>query len=471
MKDQFLSSILKHLSIDPNISDDIFSEFPGELVLDALETINKKDIYVHPLVMNVLQKLAGTVQDTQELRWTHVERKTLGDIREDEMKEQLTAVFKEDAISSDYRDTLANLVTAAQVPESGESVEHMSDAISKDNVEGKMVDVIIEILGKDIPDEEFSRLIGKLGDMSVFFLETGQFNILAKTYDILESYAKSENETRKAVSNETVQSFSEKSFMEEVINGFDLWGKEKYEDIATLIRRTGPVFIPPLLDRLSKEQDTQKRTFLVELITTFGAAATSEAIKRVEDSDPYFIRKLIIVLRQSNDRNLIPAVQRFVKHHDPKVKIEALKTLLHFDAPGVSSIVGDSIIAGNDEISKTAIFLAGVYKVRDVKNLLLYILRKSLFWGANIEKKIACVRALGDIGDPSVMPELNKIYRIRNLFRRNALTKLKVSIIRSLAKYPDDEAAAFLETLSCLNGSKNSDLQKECRETLNKIMK
>lgn len=469
LREKILAPIIEHLSEHQDLANDILSEFPEELIRDVIEIISEKDMNVPSAVLTLLQKLADTGQGGAALEWARVEKETLGDLTEEEIKKVLPTVLKDGVTSSDYSKTLSNLIASAQTSEITKTVEETIKDIGIDNIEGKMTDVIFEILGGNIPNGEFSKLIRKLKEMSAFFLETGQFNILTKIYDTLSFYAKSDNEMHANVSKETIQFFSEKDFMEEAINGFNLWEKEKYEDISKLIRKIGTAFILLLLDMLSKEKDSLRKKILTELISTFGAAITSEVIASVKDSTPHFIRNLIIILRQSNNRDVIPIVLRFRKHPDPKVQIEALRTLLYFKAPDVSIMLGEAIASKNDEISYAALSLAGTYKVGTVIDLLLDILWRRIFWGTNLEKKEACVRALGKIGDPAALQGLSKVYKAKSFFKRRTLTKLKVSIIRSMEKYPIDEASAFLETLSASGRLKNNDLQKAYTELLDNI--
>jgi len=469
LKRQFLSGTLKYLSVKPDLANDILSEFPEDLIIDALKTIIEKDSYVPPSILSLLQKLTDIGQSEPVLGWARVERETLGDLSEDEIKQKLTDVFKEDTISSDYRDTLTGLIDVPQTPEATDSAEKVRDAVGKANIEEEEANVIFEILEKNITYEEFSKLIWKLRDMSGFFLSTGQFNTLAKIYDVFAFHTKSDNKMRAALANEAIQFFYEKDFMEEVINGFNLWGKEKYVDISMLIRKTGAGFIPLLLDTLSKEDDPLKRRLLVELLSTFGTAVTSEVTRRIKDSDTYLLRNFITILRHSKDKKAIPVVQRFIKHPDPKIQIEALRALLHLKAPDASAILKDAILSRNNEISYTAIFLAGVYKMTDVIELLVCLLRKRLFWGVDFEKKEACVKALCEIGDPKALPGLRKVYKSKSLFNRKALIKLKMSIIRSMEKYSFDDAVAFLEAQSASGTPKGDQLKKAIAETLDKI--
>ncbi len=471
LREQFLASVIQHVTEKPDSADDILPEFPEILLNDVIEIISDKEKKVPATVLTLLQKLIDTVQEDEDASgWAKIERDTLGDLTENEIKNILTSSSKESSTPRDYSDILTKLASSAKPSETGVADKEMQKAVDKLNIEEKMVNIIFELLHSTPSGEEFSKLTGKLGEMSIFFLEIGQFHMLTKIYNVLAGYIKSNNETFSKTSSEAIQFFSEQSFMDEVINSFTLWGEEKHEEIAILIKKIGSRFLPHLLDALSSEKDPQKKNIFVQIITTFGSASTSEAIKRVEDTDPYFIRRLITILRQSNNRNLIPAIQRFLKHSDTKVQIEALRALLHLKAPDISELVSVKISSKDHYTSNSAISLAGVYKVKNAKDLMLNIIRKNLFWGTNIKKREACAKSLGEIGDPAVLPELGKICKARGLLNRKALKRLKVSIVHSITGYPPEKAVEFLEAQSGSDGSKDNEIQKACAETLDKIM-
>jgi hypothetical protein len=124
-----------------------------------------------------------------------------------------------------------------------------------------------------------------------------------------------------------------------------------------------------------------------------------------------------------------------------------------------------AILSKDTEMSMPAISLTGIYKVSGVMDVLLQILGKRAISEADYVKKEACVKALGDLGDPRAMPELERLYRSRSLFTAGAVKRLKEAIIQSMDKYPPDSAKSFLEAAI----SRKDEMEKLCRDMLNRV--
>jgi HEAT repeat protein len=95
-----------------------------------------------------------------------------------------------------------------------------------------------------------------------------------------------------------------------------------------------------------------------------------------------------------------------------------------------------------------AIALAGTTRNRHVSQKLLEFLKQKGLGKTILPIKKASVHALGEIGDPSVLPTLQDILKSRAFFRRHAATNLKLEIIESLRKYPVGEASPILRGIA-----------------------
>ncbi len=65
-----------------------------------------------------------------------------------------------------------------------------------------------------------------------------------------------------------------------------------------------------------------------------------------------------------------------------------------------------------------------------------------------MELKKASIHTLAEIGDPSVLPVLQKLLRSFSLFSRQKLMLLKGEIITSLTGYPEDDVFPILQKLA-----------------------
>jgi HEAT repeat protein len=199
------------------------------------------------------------------------------------------------------------------------------------------------------------------------------------------------------------------------------------------------------LDRLASEEDRTLRYFYLDLLGELGTMVREPTIRRLKDNRWFLVRNLIILLKNLNDPTILPSLHALLDHPHPRVRLELMQTLIKFNDPIAERIILQEMDSPDTGRCLKAIALAGMTRNRLVSQKLLEFLKQRGLGKTILPIKKASIHALGEIGDPSVLPALQDILKARTFFRRHAASNLKLEIIKSLQKYPAGEASPILK--------------------------
>jgi HEAT repeat protein len=241
--------------------------------------------------------------------------------------------------------------------------------------------------------------------------------------------------------------------------------REKMEGVMRLAEALQRHLVEPLLDALAEEADTFTRSFLLSVLAGLREAVLPPAAKRLHDKRWFVVRNAIYLIRECGGAQYLQVIRPLTKHADRRVSIEALKTLVIFNAPGAFSSLRVFLESKDPEVREQAVKLAGSARMKEAVPYLLKLLEKRDFVGPEMEQKVSIIRALGDIGDPRAVDGLERLYSEKSLFFRKAMEVLRLEILRSLRNYPPESVRQLLE-----KGlrSEGDDMRKICEEILNR---
>jgi HEAT repeat protein len=422
----------------PNLSDDI--------IIDALEKNTKKELYIPPNILDILKRLkkesaSEDFDNADEL---------LGSFSKDELTEKFSVIFREDEVDRfvplDYQKMLHDVVVAETLSALELSqVQQLEDTLSAHSVNMHLTSVVVDIITKRGDGEAPPYLVRGLKGCCRYLNSIGDFHAVSDIYEIVARKTILPGDGKDVIPNGILEVFSDDDFIGDVLDAPAQWGKEKDFYIVELIKRVGSPFVEPLLDRLASEEDRTLRYFYLDLLGELGTMTREPAIRRLKDNRWFFVRNLIILLRNLNDPSVLPSLHGLLDHPHPRVRHELMQTLIKFNDPIAERIILQEMDSPDTGRCLKAIALAGMTRNRMVSQKLLEFLKQRGLGKTIFPIKKASVHALGEIGDPSVLPALRDILKTRTFFRRHAASNLKLEIIKSLQKYPAGEASPILK--------------------------
>jgi HEAT repeat protein len=279
----------------------------------------------------------------------------------------------------------------------------------------------------------------------MYLISIGDFHAVSNIYETVRKKTSISEDSNNLTPSSFLDVFSDDDFIGDVLDAPAQWGKEKDFYIVELIKRVGSPFVEPLLDRLASEEDRTLRYFYLDLLGELGTMVREPTIRRLKDNRWFLVRNLIILLKNLNDPTILPSLHALLDHPHPRVRLELMQTLIKFNDPIAERIILQEMDSPDTGRCLKAIALAGITRNRLVSQKLLEFLKQRGLGKTILPIKKASVHALGEIGDPSVLPALQDILKTRTLFRRHAASNLKLEIIKSLQKYPAGEASPILK--------------------------
>jgi hypothetical protein len=445
LRKTFVERFFSSFSNNPGALNQLIPNLSDDIIIEALEKNTKKELYIPPNILDILRRLQkeSTGEDSgeaDELQQT---------LSKDELTERFNVIFKEDEVHRfvplDYQKTLHDVVAAEalSVPELSQ-VHQLEDTLSAHSLNMHLTSVVVDIAVKRGGGETPPYLVRGLKGCCRYLISIGDFHGVSDIYETVTGKTSLPEGGKDVTPNGILEVFSDDDFIGNVLDAPAQWGKEKDFYIVELIKRVGRPFVEPLLDRLALEEDRSLRYFYLDLLGELGAVVREPAIARLKDNRWFLVRNLIILLRNLNDPSVLPSLHSLLDHPHPRVRHELMQTLIKFNDPVAERIILQEMDSPDTSRCLKAIALAGMTRNRLVSQKLLDFLKQRGLGKTILPIKKASVHALGEIGDPSVLPTLQDILKSRTFFRRHAATNLKLEIIESLRKYPAGEASPIL---------------------------
>ncbi len=422
-------------------TEQILTNLTEKAVLETLEDIKHERLNVSPVIFGLLQRLgqnAGASQNIPE------------EISEEEaLTRKMKTIFREHAseefVPDDYQKKINHIIASDRIPRLNmEEVTDLLHTIENHSIESSIGHILMNLVreGAETPEQR-DLLLQNLSDMFGYFLQTGDYGQLHTIIDQL-----TDGTVPIDIQNRLQDEYGRREFLEEILDGLAIWGKPRYGDIRSLIRKIGGQFVEAILDRLSEENNMSLRRFYMDCLIEMGPATRVPISNRLSDNRWYFIRNLLIILTAQNDPSVVPLIRPLLRKQDPRLHQEVLKTLLHFGDPQTEKLILGDLESKNAEKQAAAILLAERCSSLPIVSKLTTLITVGGFSQIECERKSAVIHALGEIGRGEAMPSLVNVLHSRSLLHSRQLNKLKADIIRSLPKYPSKISLHVLERIA-----------------------
>ncbi len=464
LRRQFLNSTFRSLGDRRETAEEVIRRLPDEVVLDALADVNARRSAVPPVVLDLLGKLARHGTGTGTGRTPDRQAPAPGDV-----ENKLQVIFREEESESFVPEGYQELLREIVVSESLSSRELDEIGLLKDTLSGHCVEtqvssVILELL-RGVPDpEQIEALKRNLLDLCGYFLEIGDFPSLVAMHRRL--VAEHGDVSGDGLRQEVLSAFAESEFLETVLDDLGMRGKPKYEEIAALIREVGGPFIEPMMNRLAAEASMSLRRYYMARLEELGHLARDAAILRLRDQRWYFVRNLVISLRNLNDPSVVEPIRELSEHPKPQVRLEVMRALLHYNDAEANRILLKDLASAERERQLNAIQLAERSRSPEVFQKLLDLLTQRGFTGPALERKKMVIRTLAEIGSPQALPALGEIFNARPMLNQKNHQLLKMEVLRFLDRYPAESVTWVLERLAA---SSDQTVARVAGQTLGRL--
>jgi hypothetical protein len=368
----------------------------------------------------------------------------------------------EEYVTSDY-DAMLKQMTESPVAMSGDfPLEEHLKTLEDRHLDFQIGRALLAFMEEDIDEDDYKEFADKLVAIVPGFLETGNFELL---FDISKTLRRHESEKSaqsiKEAAGNARKIFTDPEFIAQSLRAFETWMKDKGQEAAGLIQSLGPEVVPGLMDIFSRDESVGGRRVLFNTLCQFGEPAVREALKRLRDPRAYFVRNLLIFIRRAGTAASAPHIRPLLQHREQSVKMEAMSTLLKFKDPGSIKLLRDAIRSADPDIAAQAVSLAGQYRVTEATEDVLERLKKVILFEADYRWNEEIIKALGDIGNPRAIPDLEKLARASWSLYQQGLLHMKETLFESIGRYPRERIVNLLKIGEGLNSDK---IKRACKK-------
>jgi len=333
------------------------------------------------------------------------------------------------------------LVTAEEIPELGDRLETVTD----DALADRMAQTSVELLARFAGQDGTATLLTRIDGLFRSLLASGRLE-LATT--LAEDLRRVGDETAarpgvRAAIDETRARMATSESVAAMLDAFTRGGSTSATVVRRLLDALGHAGAQGFLLALAGEKDKSRRRRILDLLVSLGPMIAPPAIELLEDERWYVVRNMIVLLQRVGDRSALASIRRAADHHDLRVRLEAIKWLLAYDPEVPRDLLEKAINDPDLKLAEAAIVLAGSYGIKEAVDPLLAIVDGYDLLGKRRTLRIKALKALGDLGDPAVLPRLDRY------FRSPMLTMVSLeerrAAFRSLPLYPPEARRPYVE--------------------------
>jgi hypothetical protein len=444
LRKQFLSVAFQRTSdASPAVTEEVMDGLTDNMVIEMLQQASAEGREISPTLTGLLQKLSSAGEPQTEAGPVPKSpgQAPAGPLNAEHFQALFSREKYETYIGGEYEDTLKRLTARKSAPVAASDdfpIDEYIASMTEERLDYQIGRVLLGFIDEDIEDGDYGEFLMKVVSNINELVKSEQFALLHDTYETLRLHVKEKRSLSiRAMAENALRGFKDPVFVASLVDAFNAGSsKERTRTAGRFLLALGPDALPPLFDLYAVDAAAGGRRAVFDLLCSFGNAAVREAVKRLNDPRPEFVRNLLMLIRWGWDVSAAPAVRPLVRHKDRHVRIEAVTALLRFHDAAAVSALKTAIRSPDPDESAQAVALAGQFRVAAAVDDLAGKLKKIILFEVDYRENEEIIRALGAIGDPKAVPELERIARGGwPLFPRSR-ERMKAVLFESLEQYP-----------------------------------
>lgn len=310
------------------------------------------------------------------------------------------------------------------------------DTITDSRIDTDLSMTLIDLIQRPFLDDTQIRwVIGRQQETFKAMLAAGRFEAATGIVEGLQHLIASGDQI-KPVQRATEQCLEGLREPETLSGLVDVLGEVKSSNIGEvhhLIKLMGPMAIHQLLCVLGEESELSRRRHIFDLLVSLGPSVVPASIELLDDERWYMIRNILSLLRRVGQGLTLDVLHGPLGHEDSRVRIEAVKCLSDM-AEEIPSGLVEKIVDDEDlRVAEMAVVVIGNARIQAAAGPLAEMLRRPDPMGRSRRLRLRAIKALGEIGDPSVLLVIAHFFRS---WFALVSTEERHAAFRSLEFYP-----------------------------------
>ncbi len=229
------------------------------------------------------------------------------------------------------------------------------------------------------------------------------------------------------------------------------------DDLCGAAARLADLMAPALAEALEEASDRGARRVLMEALGELDGHGRAQAERMLDDPRWFVARNGAALLARFGGEEAVAQLTGALGHDDPRVRREAVLALARIEGEDAEMLLMGMLEDSDLQVRTAAVRGLGVLKAERAVRPLLELLEEA----EDEDLLVEVIRALGALGDPGVVPALEKRAR-GTLFSRSA-TPVRVAAYRALANVGTPHAVEVVR-------EGRDDRNEEVRETARSLV-
>jgi len=439
LRRQFLSVTFNRCDTRGNIpeTETFLRGMAQKFVVDMLQQANEEGKEISPSLLSLVHKITN-IEGAQPGR--SILDSTLSPY--EPSRKKLQHLFKredhESFIVPEYDALLQQVTETSQLdPETTFPLEEYLETMSSSHLDIQIVRVIIAFLEMDIDSSEYEDYAEQLLASVPSLLLSGAFSILLIIAETFDRHQKEKPELGTRSSAESaLKRLKDPELITKVTRVVNKMQASVDSDAYKFLLVLGAKIVPETVAVLAGRETAVENDPLYRVLDHFRKETIVEVKKRLDDTRTHIVNNLLLLLQEMEAKEAADSVRPILDHPDSIVKMQALKTFLHFENLEAIPYLRKAIQSTNNNISSRAIKWAGQYKIQDVVTDLISKIKRIAVFRSDLHLNKNIFTALGQIGDSSAVEHLEKL-KVRSfpLYRKD-LISMRKELFESLEGYP-----------------------------------
>ena len=464
-RQQFLSITFDAVSKG---SDEFTEYFSNEIVIEMLLHANSQNKQLSPSLIILLEKLSHT-QGSMPLNSGQmgiVNFDADSSVAKEHLQKLLECESYEKYVDENYSTLLQRLSNASfqsgqpdrmLPPKTVESGAHPPlitgrptvsesnlDVFDADFLDLRITHMSLALVDQDLAIADYAGFAEKLAMSVGHLIDIKAYDVVLLMIQTFQRHAQEKSAAFRLVAEECFQKLTVSDIKTRLLQVLQDGSNDHAAVASDILAAFGKSAIPGIMDLYIADASPIGSRAAFELLKSLGMDSLEEAYLRLYDSRIEVLRKMLAFIRKIGSSDSITHIRPFVSHDDPIVRLDVLTALLHFQDPDAAAFLCRSLQSSDNRECLGAIQLSGYYRVGDVTKDLSGMLIKSPWRKVDYQKNVTIIKSLGKIGDPCVLPLLEKLSEKSLAIYPDDLRKMKIAVFESLSGYPRENLSQIL---------------------------
>lgn len=341
-----------------------------------------------------------------------------------------------------------------------ESLGKRTETVADDALSRQLGRTLLELLSNLGTSTAPQPVLARLESLFRSHLAAGEFDeAFELTQRLNEIVTTSTSDDLRHAIHEFFGRLATPDMIRTLVDGLHAAPPEKARVLQRLTETLGAGARRNLLMALCEENNRSRRRRLFDFIMSLGPVIAPEATSFLNDTRWYVLRNMIVMLRAVNDRTSLNEIRKLAQHGDLRVRMEAIKSLFTLDSGVPIELLENMLRDPDPKVAETAVTLVGSSKIKEGVGPLLRIIDGNDVFGSQRSLRVKAIRALGELGESSALPQLDRFFR--DSFLPWPAKEERLAAWESLAGYAPQTRAELVERGA---GSRDAQVRAICEK-------